>query len=142
MSHIQTPYIQIPSFRSYSWVRRLSVQEESPFQIPCVGRHSCPLLFCPQLRSPHITCHTAWSSLSPHSEDGVDLCNCLVNTVSTLTADPVPEQWSVKLLSVPSGHSSLYDYREFPQCLYFLIYDGRGKLEAILSNVGFPEWLR
>ena len=62
----------------------------------------------------------------PHSEDGADLCNCLVTTLSTLIAAPVTEQWTLRLLSVPSGHSSSYDYREVPQCLYFLIYDGRG----------------
>lgn len=87
------------------------MQEESPFQDSLCWKAFLSSALCPSyavlishatLLGPHCLHTPRMQSTS---------ATALVSTVSTLTADPVPEQWSVKLLSVPSGHSSLYDYR-------------------------------
>lgn len=83
MSHIQTPYIQTPSFQwSCSWVRgchcknyrfRFTVLEGIPVlcSLPVFVSNHAVLISPATLLAPPF----------PHPEDGADLCGCVVTTL-------------------------------------------------------------
>ena len=120
MSHIQTPYIQTSSFqRSCSWVRGCHCKNYR-FRFPVLEGIPvlCSLLvFVPN----HAVLISPATLLAPpflHPEDGADLCSCVVTTL--------PLDLRPRFQKSGASGSPLCDHREVPQCLYCLIYDGRG----------------